>query len=85
MKSHASLPEGYGFVGEDERVLQASAPRLHSLLADQISIEAGEGFMLFYQLNKLVEPEGIERFIDIGLQIRRQLSSTKLNREKQTP
>lgn len=43
---HPSLPEGYGFVGEGERVLEVVAPRLHSFLVEQFSIEASESFML---------------------------------------
>jgi hypothetical protein len=79
VKSHPSLPKGYGFVGEGERVLEAVAPRLHSLLADQVSIEAGESFMLVYKLNKLVEPDDLEAFMNFGLKVHRQLLSAKLN------
>jgi hypothetical protein len=79
VKSHPSLPEGYGFVGEGERVLEVVAPRLHALLADQVSIEVGESFMLVYKLNKLVEPDDMEAFMNVGLKVHRQLLSAKLN------
>jgi hypothetical protein len=78
VKSHSSLPEGYGFIGGSEHALEAFAADLHCVIADQISIEMGEGFMLAYKWNKLVEPDDIEAFINFGLDVLRQLLSAKL-------
>jgi hypothetical protein len=63
------LDHGYRLITGDEQALGPIDERLFSLLDGESSLEAGEGFLLFYRRNKLVPPQDIDEFLATGRQI----------------
>ncbi len=64
----ASLPTGYRLI-DDCGAVEALGWRLSTVLDGKISVEAGEGMLLVYRKDKLVEPDQIEDLIRQGLDV----------------
>ena len=68
------IQNGYRVVSQDSETLGSLDDQLSASIDGKMCLEVGEGFLLLYRRDKLVDPQDLEDFLRIGLRIYSQVS-----------